>query len=232
MQDNYFKKTKKLKSMKLSTLIMVLMLQIGSIASAMAQCSFLQNAVSSSTSTSVQMNTNAFFIILPNNANQIYWRLTDLNDNLVAEDTSNATFPIFNFNTPLTDSMKICQTVTNTSTGNVCQVCDTLVYSGSIINWKLTSSTNVGIDITSTTTLSQDITVNIYPNPTTDRIFIDAVHIKDCHIEIYDAKGGRVTVRKHDNMIFDLQDLTEGLYLIKIIDINSGQSITKSIIKK
>lgn len=88
-----------------------------------AQCNNVQSTVSSSTGTQVQMNSNAFFVLSPGEENDIFWELRDFNDNLLGDDNTGNDFPIFVFDAPLTDSLNICQTVTNVAAGAVGQVC-------------------------------------------------------------------------------------------------------------
>ena len=75
-----------------------------------------------------------------------------------------------------------------------------------------------------------DNKINIHPNPTNDRLYIEAeVEIED--IVIYDVYGRRLQsiVNNQQSLSIDVADLKSGIYFIKI-NTNKG-NIVKRIIK-
>lgn len=77
-------------------------------------------------------------------------------------------------------------------------------------------------------------TLNIYPNPTSDKITIGgSIAEKSLTIEIYSLMGRKVLVHKNDNTnSISVQHLNSGIYLAKIMDNNNKQTITKKIVIK
>jgi hypothetical protein len=70
----------------------------------------------------------------------------------------------------------------------------------------------------------------IYPNPTRDNLFIKS-KIEVNRIEIFDLAGNLIKNYTYDNNFVNVSELSNGIYVIKIIEIN-GVSETKKFIKK
>lgn len=80
-----------------------------------------------------------------------------------------------------------------------------------------------------------DIDINVYPNPASDKLFIDCKNeCLDMYFELYDIEGQRKVhqelERKSLNTIY-LKEINNGLYLFKISNKNNIV-ISKIIIKK
>lgn len=73
--------------------------------------------------------------------------------------------------------------------------------------------------------------VNIYPNPTSDRLYFNiTADISLDKVEVYDTIGKRILTSQISNNSVDISQLTSGVYFVKIY---SGESqVTKKIIKK
>lgn len=71
----------------------------------------------------------------------------------------------------------------------------------------------------------------IYPNPVIDMINIDVSGNLKYEATIYDLQG-RIMISTTNQSTIDIQTLTQGTYLIKITDLDSGQNVSKKIILK
>jgi hypothetical protein len=71
----------------------------------------------------------------------------------------------------------------------------------------------------------------IYPNPVIDMINIDVSGNLKYEATIYDLQG-RIMISTTNQSTIDIQTLTQGTYLIKITDLDSGQNVSKKIIIK
>jgi hypothetical protein len=71
----------------------------------------------------------------------------------------------------------------------------------------------------------------IYPNPVIDMINIDVSGNLKYEATIYDLQG-RIMISTTNQSTIDIQTLTQGTYLIKITDLDSGQNVSEKIIIK
>jgi hypothetical protein len=71
----------------------------------------------------------------------------------------------------------------------------------------------------------------IYPNPVIDMINIDVSGNLKYEATIYDLQG-RIMISTTNQSTIDIQTLTQGTYLIKITDLDSGQNVSEKIILK
>lgn len=79
-------------------------------------------------------------------------------------------------------------------------------------------------------TISGSFDVKIYPNPTSDYFTIESD--VDVSVEVYSLLGQKQnTIPLHSNQ-FDISHLSNGIYLMKILDENSNTITTKKIIKQ
>ena len=69
----------------------------------------------------------------------------------------------------------------------------------------------------------------IYPNPLIDMINIDVSGNLKYEATIYDLQG-RIMISTTNQSTIDIQTLTQGTYLIKITDLDSGQNVSEKII--
>ena len=102
--------------------------------SLVGQCNFIGNSISTgSQEMQLQLYTPSFFFISPGEFNTYHWVITNTNGTPVATETRQyvdfaSNFYLFDHTVPLTDSMVVDFTVTNSSTGVVCQVIDTVAW--------------------------------------------------------------------------------------------------------
>lgn len=77
------------------------------------------------------------------------------------------------------------------------------------------------------------LAVRVYPNPTTDQVFVELLGVSDpVQVAVYDAIGQKITEEKDTgpDFIIPMQQLADGAYLIRI---TSGKSsFTKRIVKQ
>ena len=69
----------------------------------------------------------------------------------------------------------------------------------------------------------------IYPNPAIDMINIDVSGNLKYEATIYDLQG-RIMISTTNQSTIDIQTLTQGTYLIKITDLDSGKNVSEKII--
>jgi len=73
--------------------------------------------------------------------------------------------------------------------------------------------------------------VNIYPNPAVDIININAPDNLNYEATIFDLQG-RLIISTTNQSVIDVQTLPQGMYLIVIKDLDSGQKVIEKIIKR
>jgi len=100
--------------------------------------------------------------------------------------------------------------------GTTAEGCDSTVTLLLVIN-------NVGIEVID----GNGVAVNVYPNPTTGWITIDADDVLS--VEVYDQTGRNVAIYDNSNRI-NLGDLPTGSYLLKI-HLQRGHSVRRVILK-
>jgi len=86
--------------------------------------------------------------------------------------------------------------------------------------------------LTSNKELNARFTVNIYPNPTTDKIYIDLNDMNHCSFELFNAQGKSI-IQKELNLpknSVGMQELSKGLYLYRV-KVDDKQIKTGKIIK-
>ena len=173
------------------------------------------------------------YLTSPQNENVIVWEITDMQGNLIAEDTliNNSNF-LFYHNTPLTDTMNVFALLTNASAGVACVIYDQLY-------WKVTQPVpgyfygywtlhgniagNLGIDDIEPTTAS------VYPNPSNDLVNISLDKGDLLKIELY-SMTGRLLFKQDVNSktyILNIGDYPSGGYLVRVFNQNNDVTNTK-----
>ena len=89
-----------------------------------------------------------------------------------------------------------------------------------------------GVDLTSATTEVTNLNFSVYPNPTSNLLFVELDQSGDYMIECFNANAQSVskTTIKSSSWL-DLTELTPGLYLIRITDQKKQLSNSKLIVK-
>ncbi|MDA9262374.1 T9SS type A sorting domain-containing protein [bacterium] len=217
--------------------LLIALLLTSTITFSYTQCSNVGSVISSSTATLVNMYTPARYFVTPASANTYFWVLSDFNGNILAQDSTTGNFKILNFTATLLDSLKICQTVKNSSTGEVCGVCDT-ISRGAVASWELitsntgdttTSSSGGGGSSVSLKTI-ETITANIYPNPTRDIINITVEGNFDYTATLFSVNGKQI-LTAINTPILNVCNLSKGFYFLEIKGINTNKKVMKKIVK-
>ena len=81
----------------------------------------------------------------------------------------------------------------------------------------------------------QRIEINVFPNPATNFLQIEAIGTSnDLQIEVYDVSGRLVIQNNIDNTNarVNISSLNSGLYLINVVDNQTGQNTVRRIIKR
>ena len=78
--------------------------------------------------------------------------------------------------------------------------------------------------------ISGEVSIKVYPNPVIDKVSISGVEMKEIHL--LDLEGRVIRQETARSIIrWDLSDLSEGMYLIRI-ETMDDETITKRILKK
>jgi hypothetical protein len=80
---------------------------------------------------------------------------------------------------------------------------------------------NSAFDFQQSSLLESSFTsLNLYPNPTSDFLFIEGANLNSLY-EIVDLKGKILSLGKYDNKI-DVTNLSRGTYLVKVSNNNKS----------
>lgn len=74
--------------------------------------------------------------------------------------------------------------------------------------------------------------VKIYPNPTTNNFTIQSSTINNLQVEVYSIFGKKQPIQQINEHQYDISQLSNGVYLVKIIHQKSNSIATKKIIKQ
>jgi len=86
-----------------------------------------------------------------------------------------------------------------------------------------------GADLTTSVNELAGQKVDIYPNPTNGLVTIEIKENRDIKLALYDMNG-RLLIHKNQTNTLDLSEYKNGVYLIKITDLNSFESIVERIV--
>ena len=223
--------------MKKILFALVFALGLTQTAKAQVGCDMMSLIVNVSDTDMVKLYHPGNYLTWPPNENVIVWEITDMQGNLIAEDTliNNSDF-LFYHNTPLTDTMNVFALLTNDSAGVACVIYDQLywkvteVIPGSFIGrWTLHGNIagNLGIDDIEPTTAS------VYPNPSSDLVNISLDKGELLKIELY-SMTGRLLFKQYLNSstyTLNIGDYPSGSYLVRVFNQNNDVTNTK-IVKK
>ena len=87
-----------------------------------------------------------------------------------------------------------------------------------------------GLDFISSTYELGSSTVDIFPNPTVDIIYVNFAEHMDIELQLFNSKGDSIQSIKNQSFL-SIGSLPAGVYLLKIIDLKSRKHITERIIK-
>ena len=86
-----------------------------------------------------------------------------------------------------------------------------------------------GADLSNVLDLN-DLTIGLYPNPTSDYLNIDFENFGDLDIQLHHVNG--TLIQKINKANTDISELPAGLYFVLIQSKTSGQSVTAKIVKQ
>ena len=73
--------------------------------------------------------------------------------------------------------------------------------------------------------------IKLFPNPTKDIFSIESKQVNVSKVEIYSILGKKLKEYNTSITIFDIEDLSNGLYMVKIYS-EKGMSTIKKLVKK
>jgi hypothetical protein len=219
--------------MKKFLLSLVIAVGLAKTTQAQVSCDMMNVVVNVSDTGLVKLYHPGNYLTWPQNENVIVWKITDMQGNLIAEDTliNNPDF-LFYHNIPLTDTMNVFTLLTNDSAGVACVIYDQLywketeVIPGSFIGrWTLHGNIggNLGIDDIESTTAS------VYPNPSNDMVNISLDKGELLKIELY-SMTGKLLFKKDVNSktyILNIGNYPSGSYLVRVFNKNNDVTNTK-----
>lgn len=95
------------------------------------------------------------------------------------------------------------------------------------LTWGGDQALNMWIELSNTNYTIEEVTVNVFPNPTSDVVNIEVKNFKSANL--YNISG--TLVQTHVKNTFNITDLPAGIYIIAI-HLEDGKIITRKIVKK
>ena len=177
------------------------------------------------------------YLTWPREDNVITWTITDIQDNIIIQETLNdEAFFAFNHNIPTSETMNVSAVLRNETAGVACMIEDVLYWEETevipgifIYSWAFLYG-NVG------TLGANDLiapTVSLYPNPSNDLINISFDKDQLQKIELYDTTG-KLLFKKDLNTntyALNITNYPSGVYFVRVFNQNNV-FVNKQIIKK
>jgi chitodextrinase len=164
---------------------------------------------------------NFFYFIDFSLGNSLYYTW-DFGNGTVINDP----FPFVTLSAPGT--YNVCLTITDTLSGCQDVYCDTLVLdsqgnvqkAGTTVYAAVVGTAKPASLVASSKDLKKEAlsSVIVYPNPANDYIFVNAESNENLRVDIYDIEGRLLNTEivRGGNQKIDVQNLPEGLYLVKV----------------
>jgi hypothetical protein len=233
---------KKNKLMKQILLSLIIALGLTQTTQAQVGCNMMNLIVNVSDTNMVDIYHPGHYLTWPQEENVIVWEITDLQGNIIAEDTLvDESGYQFNHNIPITDTMNATAVLTNDSAGIACLIEDQLYWKvtepipGAFIGrWEFVYG-NVGADVTNAAGIDdiEPTTASIFPNPSSDVINISLDKGQLLKIELF-SMTGRLIFKKDlisRTYALNISDYPSGVYLVRVFNQNNDIVNTK-ILKK
>ncbi|MCB9184278.1 MAG: hypothetical protein H6591_10190 [Flavobacteriales bacterium] len=196
-----------------------------------AQCEFVSIQVSSSDTSLVNLYQAGFFLLDSGYANVCVWEVNTFDGGIVHQDTTSGPFPEqaftgFAHSVPLTDSMAVSLVITNTVTGSVCAIQDTLVWIEEepipgfpFGSWNVTGQNGGIVTGVAEGPETADAAFTLFPSPATDQVRIDGVPSgSTCTIADAQSRTVRVFMLQDSTERIDVSTFIPGLYLMTLRD--------------
>ena len=177
------------------------------------------------------------YLTSPGEDNVITWTITDIQDNIIIQETLNdEAFFAFNHNIPTSETMNVSAVLRNETAGVACMIEDVLYWEETevipgifIYSWAFLYG-NVG------TLGANDLiapTVSLYPNPSNDLINISFDKDQLQKIELYDTTGKLLfkTDLYTNTYALNIANYPSGVYFVRVFNQNNV-FVNKQIIKK
>jgi len=87
-----------------------------------------------------------------------------------------------------------------------------------------------GMDLISSTHELSDVVISIYPNPTSDFVFIDLSNELEYELSLFNMDG-QLILNQKNTALFDMSKLPNGTYVLEVRDLNTKGRIVEQIIK-
>jgi len=86
-----------------------------------------------------------------------------------------------------------------------------------------------GSDLISSIHTLSDVTINIYPNPATDKINIDIDGDIQFQTTLFNVQGQTINIWKNASQV-PIENMSNGIYLLEIVDLKSGQRVFEKVV--
>jgi hypothetical protein len=211
---------------------LVIALGLTQTTQAQVGCDMMNLIVNVSDTNMVDIYHPGHYLTWPPEENVIVWEITDLQGNIIAEDTlvDESSYQ-FNHNIPITDTMNVTAVLTNDSAGIACLIEDQLYWKVTEVipgvftgRWEFLHG-NVGVDVTNTTSIDdiEPATASVYPNPSNDIVNVSSDKGQLLKIELY-SMTGRLLFEKDLNSktyALNIGDYPSGAYLLRVFNQNN-----------
>ena len=211
---------------------LVIALGLTQTTQAQVGCDMMNLIVNVSDTNMVDIYHPGHYLTWPPEENVIVWEITDLQGNIIAEDTLvDESRYQFNHNIPITDTMNVTAVLTNDSAGIACLIEDQLYWKVTEVipgvftgRWEFLHG-NVGVDVTNTTSIDdiEPATASVYPNPSNDIVNVSSDKGQLLKIEIYSMTGRLLFKKDLNSKTYALYigDYPSGAYLLRVFNQNN-----------
>jgi hypothetical protein len=211
---------------------LVIALGLTQTTQAQVGCDMMNLIVNVSDTNMVDIYHPGHYLTWPPEENVIVWEITDLQGNIIAEDTLvDESRYQFNHNIPITDTMNVTAVLTNDSAGIACLIEDQLYWKVTEVipgvftgRWEFLHG-NVGVDVTNTTSIDdiEPATASVYPNPSNDIVNVSSDKGQLLKIELYSMTGRLLFKKDLNSKTYALYigDYPSGAYLLRVFNQNN-----------
>lgn len=158
-------------------------------------------------------NDGDFIIEFAFQGTKVYFGLTDGTEGFHSYDTNDGTWEYFN---------------TTEDASMISNALNYLIVDEEYNIWMALSDAGISVLRTETEPVSivgiDNENIKLYPNPTADHINIETAGLQNCNVQIINVNGSVVLNTINYNNTIDISDLSNGIYLLKIISLDKTQS--------
>ena len=158
-------------------------------------------------------NDGDFIIEFAFQGTKVYFGLTDGTEGFHSYDTNDGSWEYFN---------------TSEDASMISNALNYLVVDEEFNIWMALNDAGISVLRTETEPVSiitiDNENIKLYPNPTTDHINIETAGLENCNVQIINVNGSIVSNTINYNNTIDISDLSNGIYLLKVISLDNAQS--------